>query len=60
MLEEKMKELEREKKAGEKKISQLQTKMAKATADLKEEREVREYESSFLLNLKGIFLYFSS
>ena len=41
VLEEKMKELEREKKAGEKKVSQLQTKMAKATADLKEEREVR-------------------
>jgi predicted nucleic acid-binding Zn-ribbon protein len=39
-LEEKMKELEREKKAGEKKITQLQTKMSKATSDLKEEREV--------------------
>ena len=44
MLEEKMKELEREKKAGEKKVAQLQTKMAKATAELKEEREVRYKE----------------
>ena len=47
-LEEKMKELEREKKVGEKKVAQLQTKMAKATADLKEEREVRLSYSSWM------------
>ena len=41
VLEEKMKELEREKKAGEKKVTQLHTKMTKALADLKEEREVK-------------------
>ena len=39
-LEERIKELEREKKSGEKKIAQLQTKISKANADLKEEREV--------------------
>ena len=40
-VEEKLKELEREKKASEKKIAQLQTKMTKANAELKEEKEVR-------------------
>ena len=40
-MEERIKELEREKRSGEKKIAQLQTKISKANADLKEEREVR-------------------
>lgn len=40
-LEEKVKELEREKKTAEKKITQLQTKITKAMADLKEEKEVK-------------------
>ena len=40
-LEERLKELEREKKASERKITQLQTKVGKANTELKEEREVR-------------------
>lgn len=40
-LEEKLREVEREKKAGEKKNAQLQTKLTKATTELKEEKEVR-------------------
>ena len=39
-LEERIKELERERKTGEKKIAQLQTKVTKANTELKEEKEV--------------------
>ena len=38
-LEGKVNQLEKEKKASEKKISQQQTKLAKLTAELKEEKE---------------------
>ena len=41
-LEERIKELERERKAGEKKVAQLQSKVTRANAELREEKEVRK------------------
>ncbi len=59
-LEEQLTESEREKRGSEKKVSQLQTKLNKASSELNEEKEVQKslWLSRYLLSQESVLTYF--